>query len=174
MAGGTIKLKNKYKSILYAIPLLVGVGLAVLVYQGLILPVPYQPVVKVNKPVPVDMGMVQTPALINVFASWCYECVLEMPILVKLSSSVPVYGLNYWDENATAWLEKHGNPYTTFVDDPQGIIASQMAVIGVPETFLVDKDGIIRIKIIGQVTGDLVERVLIPWMERNGIAKPDW
>lgn len=162
---------KKYKSLLYSIPLLIALGLMVLVYGGMRLPAPVQPVVEIEKKIPSGIGIDKTPALINVFASWCYECVLEMPTLLELSSRVHVYGLNYWDKDATSWLKKHGNPYEKVIYDPQGLMSAQLSVVGVPETFLVDRDGIIRKKIIGQIDQTLVQDVIRPWMEENEVPR---
>lgn len=86
-------------------------------------------------------------ALLNVWASWCSACREEQVFLMKLSrESVPIYGLNYKDntENAVSWLKEWGNPYQAVGEDKEGTVAIDLGVYGAPETFLIDKKGIIR------------------------------
>jgi cytochrome c biogenesis protein CcmG/thiol:disulfide interchange protein DsbE len=94
--------------------------------------------------------------LLNVWASWCAPCLVEHPELLKLAQSkaLPVVGFNYKDEPgaATAWLDKHGNPYATIVADRNGRSAFDYGVYGVPETFLIDRNGTIRYKHVGPLT----------------------
>ena len=104
--------------------------------------------------------------LLNVWASWCVTCLQEHPLLVELSRQniVPIYGLNYKDqrENGIAWLRQHGNPYVMSAHDLDGRIGIDYGVYGVPETFVIDKEGIIRHKVIGAITPEVMEEKLIP------------
>lgn len=104
--------------------------------------------------------------LLNVFASWCTPCLEEHPLLIDLSRRgvVPVLGLNYKDrkEAALDWLMKHGDPYKTILVDPQGNTGIDYGVYGVPETFVIDKLGIIRFKHIGPLTPRVLETEILP------------
>src|SRR5690606_37945271 len=98
-------------------------------------------------------------SLFNVWASWCTACRVEHPFLMELAEAgeVPIYGLNYKDERGEAlrWLENLGNPYTASIVDPQGRIGLDWGVYGVPETFVVDAEGIVRWKVIGPITPEI-------------------
>ncbi len=95
------------------------------------------------------------PALLNVFASWCAACPQEHPVLTQIAAEgVPVYGLAWKDEPADSreWLAKWGNPYIHVAADRQGRTAIDLGVTGVPETFIVDKQGRVRYKQIGPIS----------------------
>lgn len=100
-------------------------------------------------------------SLVNVFASWCAECRVEHPLLMELSArgQVPVHGLNYKDkpEDAAAWLDSLGDPYTRTGADISGRVAIDWGVYGVPETFVVDREGRIAFKHIGAMTPRVLE-----------------
>lgn len=103
--------------------------------------------------------------LFNVWASWCTACEYEHPLFMELSRQnlVPLYGMDYKDkrEDGMAWLHKHGNPYTLVVSDAEGRVGIEYGVYGVPETYLIDKQGVIQYKHIGVVTEkDLSEKIL--------------
>ena len=104
--------------------------------------------------------------LLNVWASWCVSCREEHPLLVALSKAnvVPIIGLDYKDKSADglAWLASNGNPYTKSVVDLDGRVGINWGVYGVPETFVIDKTGIIRYKQIGPVTEDALQRKILP------------
>jgi len=104
--------------------------------------------------------------LLNVWASWCVACLDEHPVLLEFSRSspVPIYGLNYKDqrEAAIAWLGKHGNPYTASVVDAQGRVGIDYGVYGVPETFVIDREGVIRYKHVGPVTAKVLNEKIVP------------
>jgi cytochrome c biogenesis protein CcmG/thiol:disulfide interchange protein DsbE len=106
------------------------------------------------------------PYLLNVFGSWCPSCVDEHPVLVRYAKElgVPLVGYNWKDDpsDANAWLARFGNPYDVIVVDNVGRTAIDFGVYGAPETFLVDGDGLIRLKRIGALTPDYVERELKP------------
>ena len=78
--------------------------------------------------------------LVNFFASWCAPCLVEHPLLTRLSSRVPVYGVAWRDEPADTrtWLATHGNPYHGVSLDPESTIGLEFGVYGVPETFFID------------------------------------
>ena len=104
--------------------------------------------------------------LLNVWASWCVSCREEHPVLVELAKSgiVPVYGLNYKDERdlALQWLRQFGDPYTASARDPEGRTGIEFGVYGVPETYVIDKNGFIRYKQIGPVTIEALETKILP------------
>ncbi|MDL2336501.1 MAG: DsbE family thiol:disulfide interchange protein [Pseudomonadota bacterium] len=104
--------------------------------------------------------------LLNVWASWCVACRQEHPLLVELSKigQVKMYGLNYKDkrEDALGWLEKLGNPYVKSMSDTEGLVGIDYGVYGVPETFVIDKQGVIRYKQIGPVTPEALRDTLLP------------
>jgi cytochrome c biogenesis protein CcmG/thiol:disulfide interchange protein DsbE len=104
--------------------------------------------------------------ILNVWASWCVACLEEHPILVEFSKQnvLPIYGLNYKDrrEDALRWLGKHGNPYAVSMQDVDGRVGIDYGVYGVPETYLIDKNGIIRYKRIGPVTPQILQEKILP------------
>jgi cytochrome c biogenesis protein CcmG/thiol:disulfide interchange protein DsbE len=127
--------------------------------------------------------------LLNVWASWCVACREEHPVLVRMAQQklVPVVGLNYKEvrgdgainargmaleaetsmaiERARTWLKDHGNPYVLSVLDIDGRVGIDFGVYGVPETFLIDREGRIRYKHIGPITPDALQNVLMPKVE---------
>jgi cytochrome c biogenesis protein CcmG, thiol:disulfide interchange protein DsbE len=104
--------------------------------------------------------------LLNVWASWCAACRVEHPLLVDLArtSVVPIVGLNYKDARPEAiqWLKDLGDPYQTSGWDNSGRVGIDYGVYGVPETFVIDKQGIIRMKHIGPVTRDVLVNKILP------------
>ena len=104
--------------------------------------------------------------LLNVWASWCVSCRDEHPLLVELARAkiVPIIGLNYKDEPQAGlgWLGRFGNPYTTSVIDRDGRVGIDWGVYGVPETFVIDKQGTVRYKQIGPVTAEVLEKKILP------------
>jgi cytochrome c biogenesis protein CcmG/thiol:disulfide interchange protein DsbE len=108
--------------------------------------------------------------LLNVWASWCVSCREEHPVLVEFSrrNIVPVYGLNYKDErkDALAWLARLGNPYTLSIMDRDGRVGIDYGVYGVPETYVIDKQGVIRYKQIGPVTPEILDAKIVPLVRK--------
>jgi cytochrome c biogenesis protein CcmG/thiol:disulfide interchange protein DsbE len=104
--------------------------------------------------------------LLNVWSSWCVSCREEHPFLVELASQniVPVYGLDYKDkrEDGEAWLERGGNPYVLSASDTEGRVGIDYGVYGVPETYVIDKQGIIQYKEIGPVTPQSLRNKILP------------
>jgi cytochrome c biogenesis protein CcmG/thiol:disulfide interchange protein DsbE len=99
-------------------------------------------------------------------------CRIEHPLLVEFSRSgtVPIYGLNYKDkrEDALRWLTNFGNPYTRSLSDTEGLVGIDFGVYGVPETFVIDKQGVIRMKHIGPVTPEVLRDDIIPLVRKLG------
>jgi cytochrome c biogenesis protein CcmG/thiol:disulfide interchange protein DsbE len=164
----------------YLIPLVIFVVLGVFLAIGLKLNPTEIPSPFIGKPAPafsaatLDNPQQQlTPAdlqgkvwLFNVWASWCTSCRAEHPVLNELAKqqAAPIVGLNYKDarEDALAWLNRLGNPYEMSVVDPEGRIGIDWGVYGVPETFVIDKKGVIRHKHTGPVTPETVQQTLLP------------
>ncbi|MBB4212332.1 cytochrome c biogenesis protein CcmG/thiol:disulfide interchange protein DsbE [Rhodothalassium salexigens DSM 2132] len=117
------------------------------------------------------------PAIVNVFASWCTPCRAEHPQLMTLSDrlDLPVYGINYKDTQAAGqrFLDDLGNPYDAVGVDADGRLGIDLGVYGVPETYVVDGQGVIRFKHAGPLTPRLIETELMPALEAAGrVAGP--
>ncbi len=111
--------------------------------------------------------------LLNVWASWCVSCRVEHPLLVDVSKKrlVPIVGLDYKDqrEDGLQWLARHGDPYEFSAVDGDGKVGIDYGVYGVPETFVIDKQGIIRYKQIGPITQDALDKTILPLVRKlNG------
>lgn len=111
--------------------------------------------------------------VLNVWASWCAPCRDEHPYWVAFApkSPVPIYGLNYKDQPAAAqkWLQQLGNPYAQSLMDADGRIGIDYGVYGVPETFVIDKQGVVRFKHIGPITPDVLRDKIEPLLKQlNG------
>ena len=108
--------------------------------------------------------------ILNVWASWCVACRIEHPLLMEFAKKglVPIYGLDYKDEraDATAWLARHGNPYDASLVDADGRVGIDFGVYGVPETFVIDRDGVIRLKHIGPLTPDVLATKIEPLLKQ--------
>jgi cytochrome c biogenesis protein CcmG/thiol:disulfide interchange protein DsbE len=104
--------------------------------------------------------------LLNVWASWCVSCRVEHPLLVEMAKRnvVPIVGLNYKNrrEEGVEWLQKFGNPYVLSAYDPDGRVGIDYGVYGAPETFVIDKQGVIRYKQIGPITPEALEKKILP------------
>ena len=110
--------------------------------------------------------------MLNVWASWCVACRQEHPVLVAFAKTgaVPVYGLNYKDkrDDALRWLANFGNPYQQSLSDTDGQVGIDLGVYGVPETFVVDQGGVIRLKHIGPVTPEVLQNTILPLIRKLG------
>jgi len=108
--------------------------------------------------------------LLNVWASWCVSCRVEHPLLVEMSKQhvVPIVGLNYKDkrDDAKAWLARFGNPYDASLFDDEGRVGIDFGVYGVPETFVIDQNGVIRLKHIGPITADVLATKIEPLLKK--------
>ena len=106
-------------------------------------------------------------SLVNVFGSWCAACQEEHGFLMKLSRQniIPVYGIDWREADrkaGPAWLKRYGNPYTLVGDDPKSLGAIAFGVTGAPESFLIDKDGVIRFKHTGPITHEIWTKKFSP------------
>ena len=164
----------------FAIPLTVFVLIVGLLAYGLQLDPKKVPSPLIGKPAPAfSLARLDAPAqsvtqkdllgqvwVLNVWASWCVSCRAEHEVITALSKQklAAVIGLNYKDVRADArkWLEQFGDPYTTSIMDVEGRVGIDWGVYGVPETFIIDKDGLIRYKHIGPVTMESLEAELLP------------
>lgn len=106
------------------------------------------------------------PYLLNVFASWCFACRDEHPILMREGKrlGIKLVGLDWKDEPADAkrWIAQYGNPYDVIVADLPGSVAIDFGVTGAPETFLVDAEGVVRFKYISPLTPAVIANELMP------------
>ncbi len=105
-------------------------------------------------------------AIVNIFASWCGPCRVEHPLLMEVARSgeVPVHGINYKDlpRNAVAWLNRFGDPYTRIGSDHDGRVSIDWGVYGVPETFVVDRNGHIAYKHVGLMMAEDMQQRILP------------
>jgi len=108
--------------------------------------------------------------MLNVWASWCVSCRVEHPLLVEMSKRniVPIVGLNYKDqrEAGVQWLTRFGNPYVLSAYDLDGRVGIDYGVYGVPETFVIDKQGVVRYKQIGPITPEALEKKILPLLKK--------
>lgn len=109
-------------------------------------------------------------SLVNVWATWCANCVIEHPELMRISEeeNLPVVGINYNDEDAKAqaWLERYDNPYEFNIVDDEGRLGIDLGVYGAPETFIVDEHGVIQYRHVGVVTEEIFNRTFRPIIEQ--------
>jgi cytochrome c biogenesis protein CcmG/thiol:disulfide interchange protein DsbE len=168
----------------YLLPLILFITLAVFLAIGLKLNPKEIPSPLIDKPAPAfALPILSSPDktlkpsdmqgkvwLLNVWASWCVSCRDEHPLLLQFAQQhvLPIIGLNYKDEPAAgnAWLQKLGNPYDISVMDQDGRTGIDYGVYGVPETFVIDKRGVIRYKHTGPVGPGDVERIFLPLIQQ--------
>ena len=168
----------------FGLPLVVFLAVVAFLYKGLELKPREIPSPLINKPAPAfSLQRLDDPAqivsekdlqgqvwILNVWASWCVSCLQEHPLLVEFAKdgSVPIYGLNYKDQKpqADAWLGKHGNPYRASLMDPDGKVGIDYGVYGVPETYVIDQQGIIRFKQIGPVDPGVLKDQITPLVKQ--------
>jgi cytochrome c biogenesis protein CcmG, thiol:disulfide interchange protein DsbE len=122
-------------------------------------------------------SMLGKPWVLNVWASWCGPCREEHPVIVAFArtKTVTLVGLNYKDQrpDALGWLKELGNPYDVSLSDLDGRVGIDFGVYGVPETFVIDKAGIIRFKQIGAVTPEVLQTKIVPLLKQlSGDAAP--
>ena len=166
------------------VPLAIFLGLTVLLAVGLTLKPREVPSPFIGKPAPAfrlpqlkagqpDFEPAQLKGqvwVLNVWASWCAPCREEHPILVESArrKEITLVGLNYKDDprNADEWLRRLGDPYEKIAVDRDGRVGIDYGVYGVPETFVIDRDGIIRMKHIGPLTEQVWKRDVLPLVAR--------
>ncbi|WP_029010336.1 DsbE family thiol:disulfide interchange protein [Azospirillum halopraeferens] len=173
---------------LFLLPLVLFVGVGVAFFLGFGRDPRAIPSVLIDKPVP-EFALAALPGrdkadarglatadlrgdvtLVNVFASWCVPCKVEHPIITRLAreEGITVHAINHKDKpaDALAWLTRNGDPYDRVGADPDGRASIEWGVYGVPETFLVDREGRIRFKHVGPLTPAVVEETIIPLVKQ--------
>ena len=173
--------KNQPSLLKRFMPLIIFGAMVVLLAIGLTLNPRLVPSPLIDKPAPVfelpllfkegsfsNEDLLGHVTLVNVWASWCFACRQEHEVVKNLArSGVRIIGLNYKDDSADAknWLARLGNPYQVVAVDYDGRIAIDWGVYGAPETFLIDKEGIIRHKVIGPLSDQGNYEALIAVMQ---------
>lgn len=168
------------KVLRYLLPLAIFLVLVVFLWRGLFLNPREVPSPLIGKQVPAfSVPLLGDPSqtlsaadlrgkvyLLNVWGSWCVSCREEHPVLVELAKkgTIPIYGLNWKDkrEDALAWLERYGDPYIGSGVDRDGRVAINFGVYGAPETYLIDRQGVIRFKQTGPLTWPIIEQKIMP------------
>lgn len=103
--------------------------------------------------------------MVNVFASWCVPCLAEHPLITRIAEDgVPVYAINHRDTvpDASKWLKKHGNPFTAIGFDPEGRASVEWGVTGVPETYIINAEGLVTFKHAGPITAKVLKDTILP------------
>ena len=165
------------------IPLVLFIAIGVVFYRGLSLNPQELPSALIGKPLPafqlsqlLDENKQLTAAdlkgdivLLNVWGTWCVYCKYEHPYLVDIAKNkrVSLYGLNYKDirEDAKQWLKDYEDPYRLSVFDPLGKLGIELGVTAAPETFVIDKTGIIRMKHVGPIDANVWKNKFVPMIE---------
>ena len=163
----------KRRRLLVLLPLLLFLALAALFLFRLGSGDPSKlPSALIGRPVPgiANADFKGAVTLVNVWASWCVPCHDEAPLLMKLAEDkrIRIIGINYKDqpENARRFIGRHGNPFTAVGADANGRASIDWGVYGVPETFVVDRDGRIAYKLVGPISADNLEAALKPQLEK--------
>ncbi|MEK9720974.1 MAG: DsbE family thiol:disulfide interchange protein [Quisquiliibacterium sp.] len=172
------------RALKFLIPLALFIGIAGFLLRGLDRDPREIPSPLVNKPAPmVSLPVLTNPEsswstaqmkgqvwLLNVWGSWCAGCRVEHPLLNNLAARklVTIVGMAWKDDPAASrdWLNRLGNPYSINVMDRKGDAAIDWGVYGAPETFVIDKAGIIRHKHIGPLTADALQGQILPLLTR--------
>lgn len=161
------------------IPLVGFALLALLLFRGLSIDPTALPAARLGEPFPTfakvelqsgdPLGVAdleQRPALVNVWATWCYSCRVEHPYLLELAGAgVPIYGLNYKDDadKARVWLAQLGDPYQLNIVDTEGTLGLDLGVYGAPETYVIDRDGRIAHRHVGILSEGVFLADFGPW-----------
>ena len=175
------------RALKFLIPLIVFLAIAAFLYRGLSLDPRKLPSPLIDKPAPAfSLPQLEKPAenwspeamrgqvwMLNVWGSWCAACVAEHPFLNKLAADgiVPIIGVAWKDkpDDSRRWLARYGNPFAIVVTDVKGGTAIDYGVYGAPETFVIDKRGVIRHKQTGPFTPNIIQQELLPLIKRlNG------
>ena len=167
----------------YLAPLAIFIILVAFLYRGLSLDPKRVPSPLVGKPMPEfvlprlqdpaatisDTDLKGTVSILNIWATWCVSCRAEHEVLLLLAKSgkVDIYGLNYKDNRAKAqqWLVRLGDPYVANAFDADGRAGIDWGVYGAPETFIMDRQGIIRHKHIGPLTVEILNEQILPLID---------
>ena len=160
------------------IPLMLFVVLAAFLFRGLSLDPKAMPSALIDQPLPEfslpSLGedrllsradVLGDVVLLNVWATWCISCRVEHPYLQQLADEgVPIYGVNYKDEDRAAlqWLTQLGDPYVANIADREGTLGLDLGVYGAPETYLIDREGVVRYRHVGVVDDRVWTTILQP------------
>lgn len=168
----------------YVVPLAIFIVLVTVLAVGLRLDPHYVPSPLIDKNLPAftlprlsdanatlsNADLRGRPILLNVWASWCVACRQEHPVLLELAKrgEVEIIGLNYKDtrEAANQVLTQHGNPYRENAFDAEGHVGLDLGVYGVPESFVIDGEGVIRYKQVGVLTPEVLDQTILPLMRK--------
>ncbi len=177
-------IRSSRRRLIYLVPTFLFIGITIFLGIGLKLNPREVPSPLIGKPIPefelppvkgralglASTNFIKEVSLVNVFASWCVACQQEHPLLMRLSltGAVDIHGLNYKDtpDDAAQWLDALGDPYTRTGSDQDGRVAIEWGVYGVPETFVVGRDGQIAYKHIGPITQEDLDKTILPLVER--------
>jgi len=173
----------------FLVPLALFLLLAGFLFKGLYLDPKLVPSPFIGKPMPSftlprlananatisDSDLKGKVTALNIWATWCASCRAEHDVLLELARSgkVDIYGLNYKDNRADAqrWLKQLGDPYVANAFDADGRVGIDWGVYGAPETFIMDKDGIIRYKHVGPLTSEVLAEKILPLIASLEIAQ---
>jgi cytochrome c biogenesis protein CcmG/thiol:disulfide interchange protein DsbE len=162
------------------LPLVLFIGLVAFLLVGLHRDPHEVPSPLINKPAPdFKLSQLKEPArtfspqemrgkvwILNFWGTWCVACREEHPLLLEFSKTgaVPIYGVDYKDDPAAAkqMLAEEGNPYAMTVSDPDGRTSIDYGVYGAPESYLIDRNGVIRFKQIGPITEEVWQKEILP------------
>lgn len=182
-------MKKPVRIALYALPLLGFIVLAVLLGSRLGTDPSVLPSARLGQPMPAfDLPSLQEPqqhltaadlkgeaSILNVWATWCVSCLVEHPVLMHMKEQgVVIHGVNYKDEREAAlkYLELHGNPFRSVMSDASGDFGIDLGVYGAPETYLLDRDGNIRYRLVGVLDAVKWEQDLKPRYEALRAGRP--
>ena len=165
-------------------PLIIALVLGVILYSGIGKDPSMLQSARLGKTVPdFDLPTLSDPArhlnqkmfpgkvsLLNVWATWCNTCKAEHPWLVRIAkeSGITVHGMDYKDDrdDALQWLKTLGNPYEEVIFDKDGTLGLNLGVYGVPETYVLDKKGIIRYRQVGAIDEDAWKKTILPLINK--------
>ncbi len=170
------------------LPLFIFAGLPVFFWRGLSLDPTAMPSALIDQPMPTfelpivkdaNSMVTQTAfkgqvSLLNVWATWCVSCKVEHPFLIELAKrGVTIFGINYKDDTnaALGWLNKLGDPYKFSVVDADGRLGIDLGVFGAPETYIIDREGVIRYKHVGVVDQRVWDTKLEPIVNSLSLAQ---
>jgi len=165
------------------IPLVLFIALGIILYRGLSLNPQAMPSALVGQKMPAfaltqllkpdvtltEQDLAGDIVLLNVWGTWCVYCKYEHPYLIDIAKSgrVSLYGLNYKDDrkDAEQWLKDYQDPYQLSIFDPLGKLGIELGVTAAPETFVIDKSGLIRMKYVGPIDGRVWREKFVPVIE---------
>lgn len=169
------------RKLMYMLPLLVLLGGSVFFWLGLQRDAKILPSALIDQPVPAldlpgipgydspgftNKDLIGQVTLVNIFGSWCIACLQEHPFLIRLKEEnrLPIYGIDWRDkpEPAIDWLRRHGDPYHRIGFDADSRTSIDFGVTGAPESFVVDRQGVIRYKHVGVITPKVWEKTIEP------------